>query len=231
MGPAKRSRRKSEKTRELKRYFHALHLRFGPQHWWPAKTRLEVILGAILTQNTSWRNASLALRELRRTGLTRHAALKQLPAHKLASYIRSAGFFRQKARAIRNFLDWLEHHCGGSLNKLFTLPPEEARNRLLAIKGLGPETVDAILLYAGRHPFFVADAYTRRVLIRHRLIPRSAGYSAAQMFLQQHLKRSHVLYNEYHALFVEVGKRYCVKSAPKCCDCPLRQFLPPSGPA
>ena len=110
MKPTRRSRRKSERTRELKRYFHALHERFGPQSWWPAKTRLEVILGAILTQNTSWRNAALALRELRRAGLLRYASLKALPADKLATYIRSAGFFRQKARAIGNFLDWLEHH-------------------------------------------------------------------------------------------------------------------------
>ncbi|MBI4166587.1 MAG: endonuclease III domain-containing protein [Acidobacteria bacterium] len=231
MKPSERVRRKSGKARELEKYFHALHLHFGPQHWWPAKTRLEVILGAILTQNTSWRNAALALRELRLAGLLRYTSLKHLPAKKLAPYVRSAGFFRQKARAIRNFLDWLEQQCGGSLHRLFSLPPEEARNRLLRIKGLGPETVDAILLYAGRHAFFVADSYTRRVLIRHRLIPQNSGYNATQVFMHQHLESSHVLYNEFHALLVKVGKRYCVKSTPKCSNCPLRPFLPPSGPA
>jgi endonuclease-3 related protein len=215
-----------EKARELERYFHALHDHFGPQRWWPARTRFEVILGAILTQNTSWRNAQLALSELRQAELLRQSALGRIPTRKLAQYIRSAGFFRQKARTIRNFLDWLGIHCSGSLNKLVAMPPEEARKGLLTVHGLGPETVDTILLYAGRHAIFVADAYTRRLLSRHALIPKNAGYSATQDFLHQHLKRDHLLYNEYHALIVEVGKKYCVKSAPKCCNCPLQPFLP-----
>jgi endonuclease-3 related protein len=213
------------------RYFQALHLRFGPQHWWPARTRLEVILGAILTQNTAWRNAELALRELRRAGLLRPHRLRLLTTSKLAGYIRPAGFFRQKAGTIRRFLDWLDEQCGGSLHKLFANSPEEIRTRLLAIQGFGPETVDAILLYAGRHPFFVADAYTRRLLVRHRLIAKDADYNTAQAFLHRNLKREHVIYNEYHALIVEVGKQYCVRSAPKCSKCPLQPFLPPSGPA
>jgi endonuclease-3 related protein len=223
--------RDMEIARKLDRYFHTLHRHFGPQRWWPATTRLEVILGAILTQNTSWRNAQTALRELRHAGLLRQSALSQLPANRLAQAIRPAGFFRQKARTIRNFLDWLGEHCSGSLNRLFVMSPEEARKGLLSIRGLGPETADAILLYAGKHPYFVADAYTRRVLVRHGLIPQSAGYSATQEFLHLHLKRDYLIYNEYHALFVEVGKKHCVKSAPKCCNCPLERFLPLTNPS
>ena len=217
-------------SRELRRYFRALHAHFGPQHWWPAKTRLEVILGAILTQNTAWRNVELALRELRQAGLLRLSRLRQLTAGQIASHIRSAGFFRQKAATIRRFLEWLDANYAGSLPKLFATPPEELRTRLSGIKGLGPETVDSILLYAGRHPFFVADAYTRRLLVRHRLIPRGADYETAQALLHSQLERDNVLYNEYHALIVEVGKRYCVKSAPKCSNCPLEPFLPRGGP-
>lgn len=192
---------------------------------------MEVILGAILTQNTSWKNAELALSTLRREGLLRLPALSRLSTGKIARQIRSAGFFRQKARTIRSFFDWLDAECGGSLHKLFVMPPETARKRLLTVRGIGPETADAILLYAGKHPLFVADGYTRRVLSRHRMIPKMFGYSATQSFLHRHLKLDHLLYNEYHALLVEVGKRYCVKSAPKCCECPLRSFLPSSGPA
>jgi endonuclease III related protein len=217
-----------ERARTLELYFHALHNHFGPQRWWPAKTRMEVILGAILTQNTSWHNVQLALGELRRAGLLRHSALSRIPASSLARIIRPAGFFRQKARTILGFLQWLENNFRGSLNQFFAAPPEVARNGLLTVTGLGPETTDAILLYAGRHPFFVADAYTRRVLSRHGLIPNGAGYAATQEFLHRHLKRNYLIYNEYHALIVEVGKRYCVKLAPKCCNCPLEPFLPAS---
>ncbi len=230
----KLARPKGEHSRtahELERYFHALHARFGSQRWWPARTRMEMILGAILTQNTAWRNAALALRELRRAGLLSPNHLRKTSIPKLARRIRSAGFYRQKARTIHTFLDWLDRHYDGSLHRLFSMPPDEARNGLLSVKGFGPETVDAILLYAGRQPYFVADAYTRRVLARHRLISQESGYDRAQAFIHSCLPRDYVLYNEYHALLVEVGKRYCVKSAPNCSNCPLAQFLPASGPA
>ncbi len=219
------TRRQSDVNRMLLKYFRTLHRRFGPQFWWPAETRLEVILGAILTQNTSWRNAELALRNLRGAGLLRHSALLVLSKREIEVHIRPAGFFRQKARTIWGFLDWLHNDCAGSLDKLFSMPPEAARKALLGISGIGPETADAILLYAGKKPFFVADAYTRRVLARHDFIPKSANYHSAQAFIHNHMKRDHRLYNEYHALLVEVSKRYCVKSAPKCCDCPLKPFL------
>ncbi|HKS97817.1 MAG TPA: endonuclease III domain-containing protein [Terriglobia bacterium] len=210
----------------LLEYYRRLLAELGPQGWWPARTRLEVILGAILVQNTAWENARQALARLRQAGLLSLPRLRRLPGLELQEYIRPAGFYRQKARTIRGFLDWLGKHHGWSLDRLFQRPAGEVRQELLSLKGLGLETVDAILLYAGRQPWFVADAYTRRILARHELVPATDGYATVQEFLHQHLPADHRLYNEYHALLVEVGKRHCRNAAPRCDECPLRDFLP-----
>ncbi len=210
----------------LRRYYANLLQRLGPQGWWPAQTRLEVIVGAILTQNTSWQNADLALKRLRKAGLLSLAKLRNVPRAGLESCIRPAGFFRQKALTIRNFLNWLARAYHGSLTALFARPPAEVRQELLELRGLGPETVDAILLYAGRQPVFVADAYTRRVLARHGLVLPTANYSSVQQFLHRHLPADQALFNEYHALLVEVGKRYCKRETAHCEGCPLAEFLP-----
>ncbi len=215
----------------LHRYYEASLLHLGPQRWWPARTRLEVILGAILTQNTAWRNAALALKRLRKTGLLKVGRLVKASQAELESCVRPAGFFRQKAQTIRNFLDWLGRAHRGSLAAAFAQEPAELRRQLLEIKGFGPETADAILLYAGHRPFWVADAYTRRILARHALLASGASYSAAQAFLHRHLPADHALFNEYHALLVEVGKRYCQPRAPRCDACPLKEFLPPTSGA
>jgi endonuclease-3 related protein len=215
-----------EAAETLRQYYTALRERLGQQGWWPARTRLEVILGAILTQNTAWSNAALAVRRLRKAGLLNLAKLQRASRSELEHCIRPAGFYRQKALTIRNFLRWLERVCGGSLATLFALPAQEARRELLTVKGLGPETVDAILLYAGRHPYFVVDAYTRRILARHRLVSARANYSAVQQFLQQHLPPDQALFNQYHALLVGVGKRFCRRLKPNCEACPLKGFLP-----
>ncbi|HEV2491567.1 MAG TPA: endonuclease III domain-containing protein [Terriglobia bacterium] len=219
---------RSEQNRQqvLLEYYHRLTAELGPQGWWPARTRLEVILGAILVQNTAWENARQALARLRRAGLLTLSGLRDTSRSELEEYIRPAGFYRQKARTIRNFLDRLGRNHGWSLDRLLQRPAGEVRQELLSLKGLGPETVDAILLYAGRHPWFVADAYTRRILARHELVQATDGYTAVQEFLHQHLPADQALYNEYHALLVEVGKRYCRNPAPCCDHCPLRDFLP-----
>jgi len=206
-------------------YYAALLRRFGPQKWWPARTRLEVILGAILTQNTAWHNATLALRNLRRAGLLSWRGLRVAGLDTLESYVRPAGFYRQKARTIRNFADWLEQQHGGSLSRLFSLPADELRRQLLGLRGLGPETADAIILYAAERPLFVADAYTRRVLARHGLIPPEADYRETQEFLHTQLSREPALFNEFHALLVEVGKKHCTPHSPSCPGCPLEEFL------
>lgn len=216
----------------LIRYYQRLFERLGPQGWWPARTRMEVVLGAMLTQNTSWNNASRALARLRKAGLLRLESLRRASAAELESCVRPAGFYRQKAAAIRNFVAWLDRDYHGSLRALFAAPAERVRRELLSLKGVGPETADAILLYAGRKPFFVADAYTRRVLSRHAWLPPSAAYEDAQSLLHRELPRDEQLFNEFHALMVETGKRYCRRHVPDCRPCPLQEFLPaPNSPA
>jgi endonuclease-3 related protein len=190
-----------------------------------------VILGAILVQNTSWTNAARAIRRLRESGLLNLARLRATSQSRLESCVRSAGYFRQKAAAIRYLLDWLGRSGDGSVAKLFARPAEEIRRELLKVRGLGPETADAILLYAGRKPFFVADSYTRRILSRHELVRPAAGYAEVQEFLHRHLPADSALFNEYHALLVEVGKRYCKRREPDCDACPLGELLPGRGAA
>lgn len=210
----------------LSRYYQRLFEALGPQGWWPAETRLEVILGAILTQNTTWRNAALAIARLRAARLLHLRRLREEPEARLQALIRPAGFFRQKARTIRAFVDWLDATHSGSLQRMFARPAAELRSTLLEVRGLGPETVDAILLYAGRKPLFVADAYSRRILARHGMLAADSTYAGAQEFVHRRLAPDPAVYNEFHALLVEVGKRHCLKDAPRCSRCPLEGFLP-----
>ncbi len=212
----------------LETYYEALLRQFGPQRWWPARTRLEVILGAILTQNTTWKNAARAISRLRDAGLLQWPRLRQASLSQIESCVRPAGYFRRKASAIRTFVEWLDRAHQGSLDALFRQSPDQARTQLLALRGVGPETADAILLYAGKLPFFVADAYTRRVLARHNLIAPEADYPAAQQFLHHHLPADEGLYNEFHALLVETGKMHCKRQAAECRGCPLERYLPGS---
>lgn len=214
------------RTGTLIGYYQSLLQEFGPQGWWPGRTRLEVILGAILTQNTTWRNASLALRQLRKNGLLRIQELRRVRPEELERLIRPAGFFRQKAATILNFIEHLDADFGGSLHRLFAQPQVALRLYLIDIKGLGDETVDAILLYAGRKPYFVADAYTRRILARHEWLPEDASYMTAQELLHRELPREAQLFNEFHALLIEAGKRFCARRDPSCTECPLRIYLP-----
>jgi endonuclease III related protein len=211
---------------DLDRYYERLLAEYGPQGWWPAKGRLEVILGAILTQNTNWRNAALAIRQLREAGLLNLRSLRGIKESELRPLIRSAGFFRQKARTIVTFVRWLEEHHEGSLRRMFKRPAEELRTALLKLRGLGPETADAILLYAGNRPVFVADAYTRRILARHGKLAENAGYAEAQEFIHWQLESDPRVYNEFHALLVKAGKQHCKRRSPCCAGCPLEEFLP-----
>jgi endonuclease III related protein len=210
----------------LETYYEELLRQFGPQGWWPARTRLEVILGAILTQNTTWQNAARAIARLRDCGLLRWNRLRRASIKELEECVRPAGYFRQKARTIQTFVQWLDSAHQGSLDALFGQPPELVRSQLLGLRGLGPETADVILLYAGKVPFFVADAYTRRVLARHHLISAEDGYTSAQQFLHRHLPADEEFFNEFHALLVETGKRHCKRKAAECRGCPLEPHLP-----
>src|SRR5262249_22813805 len=147
----------------------ALYAAFGPQHWWPGRSRFEIIVGAILTQNTSWKNVEAAIRNLRAKRLLRPEALQKTPIAKLAQLIRPSGYFRQKTKKVRAFTSFLSKTYGGSLSRMFRTPTAILREQLLSIHGIGPETADSILLYAGAHPVFVIDAYSRRILERHNL--------------------------------------------------------------
>jgi endonuclease III related protein len=200
----------------------------GSQGWWPARTRLEVVLGAILTQNTTWHNAARAIERLREASLLKWFRLRKASAAQLEAAVRPAGYFRQKALTIRSFTSWLERTHRGSLNRLLAQPPAMIRAQLLNRRGLGPETADAILLYAGKQPYFVADAYTRRILSRHGLISTDATYAEAQDFLHHHLPPDAALMGEFHALLVEAGKHYCRRHDPRCKVCPLGGFLSPA---
>ena len=212
---------------ELISYFHALFAAHGPQFWWPGRTRFEVIVGAILTQNTSWTNVERAIANLRRERLLSPAAMERISEQRLASLIRSSGYFRQKARKLKAFLHFLRTKYQGSLTRLFATPTSALREELLAVHGIGPETADSILLYAGNHPVFVVDAYTRRILERHHLA-HSREYEEIRRLFESSLPADPNLFNEYHALIVHTGKHFCRKREPDCDHCPLRPFLPPA---
>ncbi len=210
----------------LQEYYRALFRALGPQNWWPARTPFEVIVGAILTQNTAWTNVEKAIANLRRERLLSPAALERVPRAKLARLIRSSGYFRQKAKKLKAFVKFLRREYGGSLAKMFRAPIPELREKLLAVHGIGPETADSILLYAARHPVFVVDAYTKRILTRHGLVTEKAGYEELRALFEKSLPRDAQLYNEFHGLIVMTGKHWCRTKNPLCHACPLQKYLP-----
>jgi len=160
----------------IRRYFETLYQCWGRQHWWPAQSPFEVIVGAYLTQNTSWTNVERALNSLRTAGILSISGIRHTPLPKLERVIRSAGYFRQKARRLKKFVQFLDQRYSGSLARMFAQPTAKLREELLDLEGIGPETADSILLYAGNHPVFVVDAYTRRILERHQLVENHASY-------------------------------------------------------
>jgi len=197
----------------------------GPSHWWPGETPFEVAVGAILTQNTNWSNTARAIANLRAAGLFAPGALAALPDSRLAELIRPAGYFRLKAARLKNFLRFLRDEAGLSMAALADKGLATLRPKLLEVKGVGPETADSILLYALGQPSFVADAYTRRILSRHGMIPEDAVYDEMRDLFQGALDPDPALFNEYHALLVRVGKDFCRPKAPRCPSCPLAPFL------
>jgi endonuclease III related protein len=175
------------KQAAIRTYYLALFSAWGNQHWWPAQSRFEMIVGAYLTQNTSWTNVEKALGTLRRARLLTISGIRRTPLSKLEQLIRSAGYFRQKAQRLKTFVRFLDEHYGGSLTRMFARPTVELRDQLLALNGVGPETADSILLYAGNHPVFVVDAYTRRILERHQIASSAAGYDEIRLLFEQAL--------------------------------------------
>jgi len=193
---------------------------FGPQHWWPGQTVFEIILGAILTQNTNWTNVEKTITNVRAAGRLDPNALHELDAETLETLIRPAGYFRVKAKRLRNFLQWLLDEYGGDVTALEGVETSRLREELLGVSGIGPETADSILLYALNRPVFVVDTYTARVMVRHGLVEPEIDYQQLQDLFESHLEPDVALFNEYHALLVRVGKEFC-KPKPKCPACPL----------
>jgi endonuclease-3 related protein len=266
---------RNKKAEAIRLYYETLFSAWGCQHWWPAHSRFEMIVGAYLTQNTAWTNVEKALRNLRRARRLTIDGIRRASTRQLETLIRPSGYFRQKAQRLKTFVSFLDQQYGGSLSRMFARSTAELRNQLLALNGVGPETADSILLYAGNHPVFVVDAYTRRILERHEIVPADASYEEIRELCEQALSESTPIktstadtsvsspsaaepiplaasgtgprgachrpsrvsraerrqivqtFNDMHGLIVGVGKHYCLKSQPRCEQCPLQKFLPP----
>jgi endonuclease-3 related protein len=208
----------------LLRLYVALERRFGPQRWWPGRTAYEIAVGAVLTQHTAWANAARAVGALRRRGLLRPHRVDAVSEAELAAIIRAAGTYRLKARHLKALTRWLLARFGGRFRGMRRAALPALRREMLAVPGLGPETVDAILLYAAGRPVFVADAYARRVLARHGVLPPDVGYEEARRVMEAHLPSDPVLFNEFHALLVAAANAHC-RTIADCEHCPLRSDL------
>jgi endonuclease III related protein len=203
--------------------------KLGPQRWWPGDSPFEIMVGAVLVQNTAWRNVERAINNLREAGVMEPDALYQLPPTELAELIRPAGYYQVKTKRLRNLLRFVVEQYDGSLEAMFGTSLASLREQLLAINGIGPETADAILLYAGGMPTFVVDTYSHRILARHGWLDYDASYDDIKDYFESTLPDDAALYNEYHALLVRVGKDYCKRTSPNCEACPLAEMLPASG--
>lgn len=212
-------------SHQLLEVYDRLYESFGSQQWWPADSPLEVMVGAILVQNTAWKNVERAITNLRNENLFDAQALYDLPVPELEELLQPAGYFRIKTKRLRNLLQLLLDEYSGKVDTMFATEFGQLRKRLLDVNGIGPETADSILLYAGGLPAFVVDTYTHRVLARHGWIGYEAGYYDIQQEFEDALPVDVKLYNEYHALLVRVGHEFCRKT-PKCNDCPLVDMLP-----
>lgn len=241
--------------RQIQLIYQTLSRAWGPQHWWPAQSRFEVVVGAFLTQNTSWSNVELAMRQLRTAKVLSVSGIREIEIGKLEQLVRSSGYFRQKAQRLKNFVRFLDQNHAGSLTRMFSQPTNKLREELLALNGIGPETADSILLYAGQHSVFVVDAYTKRIATRHHIAAQAARYDEVRTGFERALdgvsapltrgtflpdgashppsgmsmaKRGPTaqVYNDMHGFLVGIGKNYCRKAKPDCEHCPLAALLP-----
>jgi endonuclease-3 related protein len=218
-------RTQPESQPPLDEYFNSLFTALGPQHWWPGDSPFEVIVGTILTQNTSWRNVELALENLRREDLLSVEGIEHVNQRHLAKLLRPAGYFRQKARKLKAFVTFLRAEYAGSLPRMFKTPTLQLRERLLSVWGIGPETADSILLYAGEQPVFVVDAYTKRMFARHGWSGEKTKYEDVRWMVERQFPGDVRRFNELHALIVSAGKNFCRPQEPNCGECPLGRYL------
>ncbi len=213
---------------EILEIYQRLYQNFGPQHWWPARTRFEVMVGAILTQNTNWGNVERSISKLRAANALTPERIARMPLRRLKVLIHSSGFYNQKAAKLKAFSRFLFDRYGGSVAKMRGKETAKLREELLALNGIGPETADSILLYALDKPIFVIDAYTRRVFSRHGFLSERHGYDQWQRLFMDNLPREAAVYNEYHALIVHLAKSRC-RRRPDCRGCPLEGVKAPPG--
>jgi len=211
------------KTKALLQIYQKMFDALGPRHWWPGETPFEVIIGAILTQNTNWSNVEKAIKNLKTAGKLSPEGIYELGVTELAKLIRPSGFFNVKAKRVKAFINWLFSRYEGNLSEMFAQDLQALRGELLSVKGIGPETADSILLYAGNMPTFVVDAYTHRIFSRHELIPEESTYDEMKSFFEENLPEDVQLFNEYHALLVNIGKTFC-KTKKVCEPCPLKDI-------
>lgn len=215
------NRRKARKGIFLEALYDRMNGHFGDLAWWPAKTPFEVIVGAILTQNTAWRNVETAIINLKDAGIMSPAGLLAAEDETVAELIRPSGYFNVKTRRLKSFVRYLEEVHDGRLDRMFAGALHPLRESLLSVNGIGKETADSILLYAGGKPVFVVDAYTKRIMLRHGMIREDADYDDIQQLFMKNLPGDIALFNQYHALIVNIGKTYCNKKDPRCTLCPL----------
>jgi endonuclease III related protein len=214
-----------DRKSELLRIFKILNIHFGNLHWWPASSPFEVIVGAILTQNTNWQNVEKAIVNLKANSLMSPEAMFEAEDHLIAQHIRPSGYYNIKTARLKSFMKFLSENYESDLDKMFRQNTLSLREALLTVKGIGRETADSILLYAGNKAVFVIDAYTERILTRHGLIDGKAGYDEMQQLFMKQLPNRPDLFNQYHALIVNTGKMFCTKKAPRCEACPLGVLL------
>lgn len=208
----------------LKDIYRILYKAFGQQYWWPGKTPFEIAVGAILTQNTNWGNVEKAINNLKKEKMLSAKAINDISVARLAPLIRPAGYFNVKAKRVKSFVSFLCNDYHGSMKRLREDDAHNLRQRLLSVNGIGPETADSIMLYALDKPVFVIDAYTKRVLSRHNILKYEEPYERFQELFHKSLKRDVRLFNEYHALFVRLGKTFC-RTKPVCKGCPLNKHI------
>ena len=206
---------------DLMDIYDALYAHYGPQGWWPGDTQFEMMVGAILTQNTNWQNVEKAINNLKQAKMLNAKAVHNMPEGELAELIRPSGYFNIKAKRLKSFIEYFMERYGGSVARMKKAGCEKLRDEILAVKGVGPETADSILLYALGCPVFVVDAYTKRIFSRHGFFPENADYHEVQRYFMDRIPKDVKLYNEYHALIVRLAKDRCMKKAGKCELCLL----------
>lgn len=222
-GREKTTSLKHSTSQRLMEMFDLLLNHFGPQNWWPAENELEIMVGAVLTQNTNWKNVEKALGNLKEGNLLSLDALQSMPSTDLAERLRPAGYYNVKTTRLKNLINFIMGKYCGDISSLLKEETGELRDGLLSVKGIGPETADSIVLYAARRPVFIIDTYTHRILHRHDLVDDQVTYHDLQELFMDNLTDDVELFNEFHALIVRTGKEYC-RSKPKCSLCPLEQW-------